>query len=480
MVRFGPDPTRPGAGRRPPPDYLSRSMQTRLLLLFASLACVLFLMREARKPERWAWMWAGVVSGGASADSEVLDTRLQTSSAGGDGMSGTFRNAGEGAEEVVSLLAEPDGDDPLERARLDGWSHVLAGLERADRVRLDRVLKAARDSATLSAEARLEWEPTLEKLARGWGAFLEQATASLTPAGVSADERERWTSVLRTLRAEWSEQVEVALRAPREGRAWTETDRRVLDQAQTRLDVLALRAVRDDTVWRAAEQDAWFRLLERLQTSDPAELRAESIGDVGYAALFRQASFYRGKLVTVRGTACLAYHVAAPPNIHGIQGYYVFWLRPRGGPNLPLVVYALGTPPGFPPIRDKDRDGQTTRLDEKLEFTGFFFKRWAYRAKDGLNTAPLMAANVPRWFPASAADQPRRTPGMTTLGVSILAVAVLSIVLTVLVHRATRTIPWSRRQVSVDEKLPDKLAWPRSAGEPLAQDETLPPTEGPA
>ena len=262
----------------------------------------------------------------------------------------------------------------------------------------------------------MEWGPTLEKLAHGWELFLEQAGSSLTREGISADERERWSSVLQTLQAEWSEHAKVALQAPVEGRAWTETDRRVLDQAQARLDELALRAVRDDTVWRTAEQDAWFRLLERLQASDPAELQAESVGEVGYAALFRQADFYRGKLVTVRGTACLAYHVAAPPNIHGIEGYYVFWLRPSGGPNLPLVVYALGTPSGFPPIRDKDRDRQTTRLDEKLEVTGFFFKRWAYRAQDGLNTAPLLAANVPRWLPASAADQPRHAPGLKTLG----------------------------------------------------------------
>jgi len=51
-------------------------------------------------------------------------------------------------------------------------------------VRLDRVLKAARESATLSAEQRAEWEPTLQKLAREWESFLEQAGSSLTQEGI--------------------------------------------------------------------------------------------------------------------------------------------------------------------------------------------------------------------------------------------------------------------------------------------------------
>ena len=44
-------------GRRPPPDYLSRSFQRQMLMLFGLLALVLVLMRVAARPETWAWMW---------------------------------------------------------------------------------------------------------------------------------------------------------------------------------------------------------------------------------------------------------------------------------------------------------------------------------------------------------------------------------------------------------------------------------------
>ena len=143
-VRFGPDPTRPDAGRRPPPNYLSRSMQTRLLLLFASLACVLFLMREARNPDRWAWMWAGVVPGGASAESEVLDTRLRPPPAADTELWGLSAGQGRGPAKTSCCSPNPTAairSSAARRRRL--VAQVLAGLERADRVRLDRVLKAA-------------------------------------------------------------------------------------------------------------------------------------------------------------------------------------------------------------------------------------------------------------------------------------------------------------------------------------------------
>jgi len=40
----------------PPPDYQSRGFRLRLMTLFAALLLVLILMKEAGKPERWAWM----------------------------------------------------------------------------------------------------------------------------------------------------------------------------------------------------------------------------------------------------------------------------------------------------------------------------------------------------------------------------------------------------------------------------------------
>jgi hypothetical protein len=59
IMRF--DRTNPSDSRRravAAPNYLSRSVQTRLLVLLSMLVLVLFLMIEARKPKNWRWLWA--------------------------------------------------------------------------------------------------------------------------------------------------------------------------------------------------------------------------------------------------------------------------------------------------------------------------------------------------------------------------------------------------------------------------------------
>jgi hypothetical protein len=202
-------------------------------------------------------------------------------------------------------------------------------------------------------------------------------------------------------------------------------------------DDSTLQSVRDDTPWRAAEHEALFRLFENVKTTPEDRLRASSLGFVGYLALFKQPEAYRGKLVGVRGTARLAYYMQAPANQSGIPGYYVFWLRPEGGPNSPLVVFALELPGGFPPIRNAGEDGATTPLAEDLEFTAYFFKRWAYRAQDGIRTAPLLLARQPRWLAASPVQPP------PTSSVSVILVVVgaagVSMALAVAAYLSTRT-----------------------------------------
>jgi hypothetical protein len=199
---------------------------------------------------------------------------------------------------------------------------------------------------------------------------------------------------------------------------------------------MAIDAIRDDTFDRPAEREAWFRLFEKLSQASEADLEKMSVGWVGYNQLHRQCKDYRAKLVTVKGTARMAYHVRAPNNIHGIEGYYVFVLRPLGGPNLPIRVVSLQAPPGFPPIKDRGQDQQRARLREDLEVTGYFFKRGAYRARDGLRTCPVVLAKVPRWEPPSPGRQ-AALPSSGLIVVAVAAVAALAISLAAMAHACT-------------------------------------------
>jgi hypothetical protein len=144
--------------------------------------------------------------------------------------------------------------------------------------------------------------------------------------------------------------------------------------------------------------------------------------------------------VRIRGAARMAYHVDAPPNIVGVEGYYVFVLMPEGGPNSPIMIYTLELPPGFPEVKDKTADGGMTELNEEVEFTGYFVKRMAYLAQDGTRVAPLLVAKSPVWTPRIVRADPT-LPDWRTFSLIAAALATLSVCVAMFVYWRSRNSP---------------------------------------
>ncbi len=147
-------------------------------------------------------------------------------------------------------------------------------------------------------------------------------------------------------------------------------------------------------------------------------------------------------MVTVSGTAELAYHVAAPKNDLGIETYYVFWLRPGDGSDAPIVAYALELPDGFP-----DVGSDQTKLREEMTFTGYFFKRWAYGAHDGIRTAPMILAKRPAWQPTPSILNVE-LPSWQSVLIAVLVIALVAIRIAFWVYRAGGTQPAARRSTA--------------------------------
>ncbi len=176
-----------------------------------------------------------------------------------------------------------------------------------------------------------------------------------------------------------------------------------------------LAEVRDDTPFRYAERHAWFNLLDVLNRTKQSELRKAAMGQVTFAQLFQQPDDYRGELVTIRGVVRQAYRFTAPENDVGIETFHQLWISPDDHRSSPMVVYCLTLPSGFPLEED---------LREDAQITGFFFKRWAYRAKDTVRTAPVLAAKTLQWQqPVESSKSPSTDP--ITLG-AIVGVSVLA------------------------------------------------------
>lgn len=188
-----------------------------------------------------------------------------------------------------------------------------------------------------------------------------------------------------------------------------------------------LREIKDDTVFRDAERDAWFHLLGILARTDPSRLAAGSLGRVGYLQLDQQSREYRGRLVTLGGVVRQAKRVSAPANEEGVAEYYQLWLQPDRASSALVVIYCLELPQGFP---------LGTGLDAAASTTGFFFKRWAYPSQGGITTAPLVLARTVTWKAPPPADSRAEEPRPLAVellsavaGALLLALAVLGFLL---------------------------------------------------
>jgi hypothetical protein len=403
-------------------------VQLRLLFLVFTLMTVLILMYELANPNgslQLALRKLFQTSPPAVSQDETTrglpGKERASDGAGAKPDSGKLPDNEQGTDRLAGVS--------LRREKLDRWTTMWEGLSVPERRLLAQVLRGARRGDGLAADDLARWPPLLAKLDAGW----EQRHAEARPHVLTMkddDEKLQWLTVLQGAESHWN-LLKDSLQLAAEGRVLVDQDQRVLADLQDLLDEVALGVVKDNTlVNRPQEQDAWFRLFEILRETDPTHSAATSAGPVGYLQLSKQPGTYRGKLVTVRGTARMAYHVRAPRNALGIVGYYVFVVRPQGGPNYPLLVYSLETPLGFPPIQDKDVDKATTSLDEEVQFTGYFFKNCAYRARDGTRVAPLLLAKAPQWEPPVVTTHPwSQLPSATYVVAGLVAIAVVALFL---------------------------------------------------
>ncbi len=167
-----------------------------------------------------------------------------------------------------------------------------------------------------------------------------------------------------------------------------------------------LKQVRDNEVaYYSPDEDnpqrkAWFNLLDILNRTDEAVLRKASTGKATFAQLYKQPNTYRGKLVTVEGYVKWAVPHAATKNDVGIEDIYELWVSVD---REATVVQCLQLPKGFPIGND---------VLAKVEITGFFYKKYAYRphhageeARPDLKVAPVLLAKTVKWIPMEPAAE---------------------------------------------------------------------------
>ncbi|MEQ8790428.1 MAG: hypothetical protein RIC55_29300 [Pirellulaceae bacterium] len=447
---------------RPPPNYFARRTQMRLLVLVGLLMGVVVAIPIAADPANYAWMGFKQPAAGEGGEQGEPDTRLPA-----DGLIADDSPSKSAVVAVANLTAD-EPRDALYLARKDAWNDLLLSLTRQQRDLLNRGLRHLRLGEPMSLDDRADWLLLVNRFDQGWQAYLEKARASL--ADLPPSQREAWTQQLDVLDSDWTDALNPALVAALEDRELSPDEHARIDRFQRLLDRLALAMVEDDAPYQAVERDAWFRMLELLRDSPETKLEDDSLGEVGYLQLFRQSDEYRGKLVTIHGRVRQAYRVPAPKNDFGVDAYQVFWIRTDGGPASPIVVYALDVPEGFPELGPQAYADQQP-LDEEVEITGFFFKRWAYPAQDGPRTAPLVLAKTARWLrPVQASSEPG--------GLSPVILASLAVVAALLIAAGVTTFVFVfARGRSAGFRMPSLYAAREGDLQALAKMETAPTIE---
>ncbi|MBX3413669.1 MAG: hypothetical protein KF708_13345 [Pirellulales bacterium] len=146
----------------PPPNFLSRREQRRLLVLVLLLGVVVLLIREARDPRRWEWMWrlgSASPSLGSHADSleprtstsgtdsPTIDTRLPPAAPPADGaiVLAPDEVSGQDAHDFfpgvrAELLTRVRDDTPFRGAEHEAWFHLFQILRSA---KADQLLSAS-------------------------------------------------------------------------------------------------------------------------------------------------------------------------------------------------------------------------------------------------------------------------------------------------------------------------------------------------
>jgi hypothetical protein len=183
--------------------------------------------------------------------------------------------------------------------------------------------------------------------------------------------------------------------------------------------------VEDDTLTlRKSDRVAYHAVLDRLRAADEREIESAADPSGTYPAVMTEPAHFRGRVVSLRGTARRILEIpASDANSQESGRLYELWVfTPDSGDN-PWRIVATDIPEGLP--RGLLDNGVPVRI------AGVFFKRQGYETQaHALHVAPLLLAKtVHRVRPAGrrlAEFDP--TPWLIGAGIALAALLTLAFI----------------------------------------------------
>ncbi len=179
------------------------------------------------------------------------------------------------------------------------------------------------------------------------------------------------------------------------------------------------------------EADAYAQTLALAHWTDTAALDKAARRDLTYVQLFREPAAYRGQIVRIAGRMKRIRRYDDPlekARLAGVAHIYEGWLFNDDFGANPVCCVFTDLPDGL---------RVSEKMEERVEFAGYFFKRYRYKAADttGPNQwrdAPLLIGRVVAVLPHApdtAADwgRPLLPVFLALVGGTIAFVVVLSV-----------------------------------------------------
>lgn len=433
--------------KRSAPNYSSRSMRLRLMMLVAALMLVLVAMDEARKPENWAWMGFKPKTEApvSLADSEVSPRLVDLFSPPSESNS-LFEAM------ARSTISDDQDDSQTEEARLvlEGTLErvllpVFRSLNNDQRWLFTLIMDSVSRGESWDGddeELRIELSKRVSTLSstvieRLWEEARRAAVADLPPSESAVDLESLstpWDSLLTDMKSRFElvsnivEQGTFPLDA-------TVGDIERVSEAAAAWDQVLLGQIEDLSMGlRKDEVAAWFRMaqqLRRWQASGESP-RPATVSDY---ELSQQPDLYRGKWVRLRGEVRRVERAAAPESFEELAPSWLLLIRPAYGPDNVLSVYCMDLPDGFP-----RPEGDVSFLDirEPVEIEAAFFKREGYQASDVTRVTPRLIGIGPEWTKAAEVSGASSEINGWTLGGIILINLLIAVGVAYWAARSTR------------------------------------------
>lgn len=395
-----------GRRSRAAPDWSSRGMRFRLLLMVGALMLVFVLMERVRDPELWRQLGFGErPAPGKKGDDGWIEVRLEPDPSA-PGLVQPEPEAGTPDGMGVRPVGPPDrppepgvesgNPDPGSGNSSSGGTPPGAGERdiRADRALFwETVLRSLGPEHLNVLAQRMVGSASdgLEGTVRHFDQSLRgEVTRQLAGlAGESGRDPESAAEISAELvRAQsvWSEWLQpwlLSSAAQPDGAAAED-----FEELQKALWRTVWSAVSDRTgPARSQEGAAWLLGWQRV-------LRGMDRGG-SFPGLYRLMGMpeeWRGRTVRVEGTLLGVQPLDVQPNALGISRYWLLWIAVPGGGSVPLCVYAADLPEGFP--RDAER---YVACRKPVGFPAMFFKLRTYRDTEGKTAVcPLLLAGQPQ------------------------------------------------------------------------------------